>query len=119
MTDEEVAKLCRYIKAACPSQAFDDFTPLVWAEILPAHYTLPECRAAVIAIKQRQAYADVSDVIAEVKRARAGAADRDRLRVLLNPAAYRAEIEARDGLILAKIAARAGITNRAIKGPES
>ena len=61
MTHEEVVKLCRYIQAACPSQAFDDYTPEVWAEMLPARYTLDECRAAVIAIKQRQAYVDVSE----------------------------------------------------------
>jgi len=70
MTCEEVTKLCRYIKAACPSQSMDEFTPVVWTEILPAHYSLDECRAAVIAIKQRQTWVDVSDIIAEVKRAR-------------------------------------------------
>ena len=124
MTPVEITKLCRYIRAACPSQAFDEFTADVWAEILPAHYTLPECRAAVVAIKQRQPYVDVSDIIAEVKRARYAAEDRQSIRKLLDPAAYRAQVEAADARTLALIEAemhRRGVGKpvrvKAIGGP--
>jgi hypothetical protein len=124
VTGEEITKLCRYIKAACPAQAMDEFTADVWAEILPGHYTLPECRAAVIAIKQRQPYVDVSDIIAEVKRTRHAAEDRQSIRKLLDPAAYRAQVEAADARTLALIEAetrRRGVSQpvrlKAIGGP--
>lgn len=108
MTDDEVTKLCKYIAEACPSQRFGEFTSDVWAEILPRDFTLAECRSAVAAVKQRQPFVDVSDVTAQVRRTRAAAADKDRLRTILDPAAYRAEIEAADARVLAAIQRRAG-----------
>lgn len=118
MTPDEIIKLCRYIKAACPAQAMDEFTPDVWADILPVSYTLDECRAAVIAIKQRQPYVDVSDVITEVKRARRADEDRQGIRALLDPAAYRRKIAEADQRTAELISARAGRTLAIAAAPQ-
>lgn len=108
MTQAEVIHLCRYIRAACPAQAFDEFTADVWAEIIPADYTIGECHEAVIAIKQRQAFVDVSDIISQVKRTRRPAAAQAELRQLLDPVAYKAEVAAADDRFLRELAARTG-----------
>lgn len=108
MTRDEVVKLCRYIKAACPAQAFDDYTPDVWAEILPSWLTLDAARSAVIAVKQRQAFVDVSDIIAEAKRARRAIEDQQRLGTYLDSAAYRAQIATADREFLRKLALKTG-----------
>lgn len=72
MTSEEMTVLCRYIKAQCPQQAFDTRTPTAWAETAPGWLTLDAARAAVIAVKQRQPFVDISDIITEVRQARGG-----------------------------------------------
>jgi hypothetical protein len=109
VTREDAVKLCAYVEAACPSQQMTDFTPDVWHDILPADYTLAECRAAVGAVIRRgERWADLGQIIAEVRRARAAEAEREHLRVLLDPYAYRAEIEAADAAFMRKLAARTG-----------
>lgn len=115
MTGEEVVKLIAYIRAACPSQAFEEYTADAWAEILPRHYTLDECRAAVIAVKQRQPYVDVSDVITEARRARRARQDRQEIRTLLDPAAYRELVADADARTLRLIGAHR--KKLAIEGP--
>ena len=109
MTREDVVKLCAYVEAACPSQQMADFTPDVWHEILPASFTLDECRAAVVAVVRRgERWVDLGTILAEVRRVRADAAERERTRVLLDPDAYRADLEAKDTAFLRKLAARTG-----------
>ena len=112
MTAEETAALCAYVEAANPSQRMGEMTPLVWHDILPPDFTLGECRAAAGAIIRRGArYVDLGEIISEVKRARRPAAEAARLAMLLDPAAMRAEIAARDAetpMVLARIADRAG-----------
>ena len=109
MNREDAVKLCAYVEAACPSQQMGEFTPDVWCEILPAGYTLSECRAAVVVIIRRgERWVDAGAIVAEVRRARADAAERDRIRVLLDPAAYRAEVDAADEAFMRKLDARAG-----------
>jgi hypothetical protein len=109
VTREDAVKLCAYVEAACPSQQMADFTPDVWCEILPASYTLDECRAAVAAIIRRgERYADLGTIITEVRRARAPEAQREHLRALLDPAAYRDMIAADDAAFMRKLAQRTG-----------
>jgi hypothetical protein len=110
MTREEAAALCALIQEACPSQQMGEFTPDTWREFIPEGYTLAECRAAAVAIVRRgERYVDVGQVIAEVRRVRADAAERERAAVILDPARYRTEyVEAADRAFLAKLAARTG-----------
>lgn len=46
MIHTEVAKLCRLVKACCPSQAFDEFTVDAWALIL-APWSYDDAKRAV------------------------------------------------------------------------
>lgn len=69
MNREETTKLTRYVKAACPQQAIDDFTPDVWFDFL-RDLDVDDCIRAVRAIIDRQPFVAVSEIIAEVKRIR-------------------------------------------------
>lgn len=120
MTREEAVELCAYVEAACPSQQMTDFTPDVWHEIVPASFTVAECRAAVgVIIRRGERWVDIGAIVAEVRRVRADAAERERIHVLLDPARYRAEVEAADAACVAKIAERTGGARlRAIPPPD-
>ena len=37
MNRTEAARLCRLVKACCPSQAIDEYTPDIWGEILASY----------------------------------------------------------------------------------
>ena len=109
MIREDAVKLCAYVEAACPSQQMAELTPDVWRDILPASFTLDECRAAVgVIIRRGERWVDIGGIIAEVRRIRADEAERDHARIVLDPEAYRADIEAKDAAFLRKLAARAG-----------
>jgi hypothetical protein len=106
---KEATLLAAYVEAACPSQQIGEFTPEAWADILPADYSLGECRDAVRAIVRRGSrFVDLGEIIAEVRRARADAAERERTRILLDPYAYRDMIAADNAAFLRKLAARTG-----------
>jgi hypothetical protein len=109
MTSTEVALLCRFIRAACPSQAWDEHTAEAWELILPPDYSLDECRAAVITVVRRgSAFIDPAAVIAEVKRVHADDAERERTAMLLDPGRYRADVAAADAAFARKLAGRTG-----------
>jgi hypothetical protein len=115
VTAAEVALLCRFVRAACPSQPWDEYTAEAWEIILPPGYTLDECRDAVVTIVRRGArFIDPGAVITEVRRLRDDAAERGKIAILRDPAAYRAAIEAADAqrrsveAVVREIAIRAG-----------
>lgn len=112
MTREDVIKLLAFIEAANPSQKIGDLTPAAWHEIIPGDFAPEECAAAAVSIIRRgRNYVDLGDLIAEVRRARRPAGDAAHLRALLDPAEYRAGIEAADErteTALARIEARLG-----------
>lgn len=72
MTPSETVILTRYIRACCPQQAMDEYTSDAWQDVLAREpwLTLAEARAAVVEIKRRQPFVDVSEVIAQAKAAR-------------------------------------------------
>lgn len=49
MNRTEAARLCRLVKACCPSQAIDEYTPDIWGEILAGY-----------------AYADAAQVVRDI-----------------------------------------------------
>ncbi|MFB7900279.1 hypothetical protein ACFC1B_28615 [Streptomyces xiamenensis] len=69
MTDEEIVILARYVRALCPAQKFDEYTPDAWSDVLRP-YELADARAAAAAIARRQPWVAPAEIIAEVKRAR-------------------------------------------------
>lgn len=64
--------LCRYIRALCPQQKFDEYTPDAWADVLSG-YQLDDARRAAAAVARRQPFVSPSEIIAEIRRTRAAA----------------------------------------------
>lgn len=75
MTPTETVALLRIVKAICPAQKFDEFTPDVWAELL-ADLRLDDCRVAVKALGNRQVFIAPAEIRHEVRRIRADRLDR-------------------------------------------
>jgi len=96
MTPAEAVRLCRYVKAACPNQAFDEYTPEVWAEIIPDWLTLDDARQAVISLKRKQTYVDISEIIKQASVTAYPFQEQERLRMLLDSDAYHAHLEEAD-----------------------
>ncbi len=69
MTPHETLLLTRYVKACCPQQHIDEYTPDAWHDLL-ADLDSADCRDAVAAIVKRQPFIAVADIRAEVKRIR-------------------------------------------------
>lgn len=69
MNSREAVLLVRYVRALCPSQKIDEFTPDAWFDILAA-YDLDACRNACAALAHRQPYIAPSEIITEVRRER-------------------------------------------------
>jgi hypothetical protein len=96
MKRTQVVELTRAVKAVCPGQPIDQYTPDAWHPLLK-DYTLPDCLAAVAVIGQDRTFIAPSDIIAEIRRVRRQriadafipAPPRD---LLADPDAYRASL---------------------------
>ena len=116
MTPHETLLLTRYVKACCPQQAIDKYTPDAWHDLL-GDLPLEDCRSAVATVAKAQPFCAPSEIRAEVKRIR-----RDRIDRAI-PAAPPAEVADAPGRY--KAALEAGIrriadgrsVHRAIGGP--
>jgi hypothetical protein len=70
MTREETVVLTRYVKAACPQQAMDRYTPDAWFDLI-GDLDLADCKQAVIALAgARQVFIAPAEIRAEVQRLR-------------------------------------------------
>lgn len=69
MTPREMVILTRYVKACCPQQQIDEYTPDAWHDII-GDLALADCREAVKAIATRQPFVAPAEIAAEVKRIR-------------------------------------------------
>ena len=70
MTPEESVLLVRYVRALCPQQKFDEFTPDAWLDIL-APYDIDEIRAAVSRhVTAGNAFVAVGEIAAQIRKAR-------------------------------------------------
>ena len=75
MSPEETIALCRLVKAVCPSQALDQYTPDAWALIL-RHIDYNDAKQAVIDIASRplepgkSRYIEPGHIIGGVRRIR-------------------------------------------------
>jgi hypothetical protein len=69
VTEEETLVLTRYVKACCPQQAFDRYTPDAWHGLLD-DLEFADCEAAVKAVAKRQPFVSPAEIRAEVRRIR-------------------------------------------------
>ena len=77
MIQTEVVKLCRLVKALCPSQVFDEWTPEAWGMILNG-YRYEDAQAAVAVIAGtplelgKSRYIEAAHIIGVIHRIRRG-----------------------------------------------
>lgn len=69
MTPTEAVKLTRYVRACCPQQHIDEYTPDAWHDLL-SDLDLNDCHAAVVAITRRQPFVAPAEIRDEVRRVR-------------------------------------------------
>lgn len=69
MTPDETVILARYVRALCPAQRFDEYTPDAWHDVLGG-YQLADARAAAAAVAGRQPFVSPSEIITEIRRRR-------------------------------------------------
>jgi hypothetical protein len=75
VTPDEVVVLARYVRALCPGQKFDEYTPDAWHDVL-ADFALADARAAAAAVARRQPFVSPAEIIDEIRKQRdARAAD--------------------------------------------
>jgi hypothetical protein len=69
MNPNETVILARYVKALCPQQKFDEYTPDAWHDVL-ADYALADARPAAAAVARRQPFVSPSEIIDEIRKQR-------------------------------------------------
>lgn len=67
MTPKETLLLVRYVKACCPQQAMDEYTPDAWHELL-GDLGFEDCKTAATAVARRQPFVAPSEIRAEVRQ---------------------------------------------------
>lgn len=65
MKSTEAAALCRYTKACCPQQKFDEWTPDAWFDLL-GDVPFDAAKAAVIEVAKRQPFVSPAEIRAQV-----------------------------------------------------
>lgn len=73
MNPDETVLLARYVRALCPQQKFDEYTPDAWHDVL-GPYRLAEARVAAAAVARRQPFVSPAEIIAEIRQRRADSA---------------------------------------------
>jgi hypothetical protein len=74
VTPDETLRIVRFVRAACPQQKLDEYTPDAW-HILLADIAYTDALTATQTLAKRQPFVSPAEIIGEVKRIRA-----DRLR---------------------------------------
>jgi hypothetical protein len=74
MTPDETVILARYVRALCPQQKFDEYTPDAWHDVL-ADWPLGAARAAAAAVAKRQPFISPAEIIGEIRKQRDAKAD--------------------------------------------
>lgn len=98
MTPQETVVLCRYVRACCPQQAMDEYTPDAWHDLI-GDLDFADCREAVRQVARRQPFVAPSEIAAEVTRMRRDRLTRDALppppaELTDNQRAYKAWLDA-------------------------
>ncbi|MFF1686053.1 hypothetical protein [Streptomyces sp. NPDC058254] len=66
MNPTEVVTLARYVRALCPQQKFDEYTPNAWGDILGS-FRLDDARAAAARVAARQPFVSPAEIVAEIR----------------------------------------------------
>lgn len=69
MNRQEAVALTRYVKACCPQQAIDEYTPDAWHDLL-GDLDLGACRQAAACVARRQPFVSPAEIRAEVRSER-------------------------------------------------
>lgn len=69
MTPAEALILCRMAKGACPQQAFDEFTPDMWHDLMK-ETRFEDAKEALVTIVKRQPFVAPSEILSEVRKIR-------------------------------------------------
>jgi hypothetical protein len=91
--------LTRYVKACCPQQAIDEYTPDAWHDLL-GDLSFDDCRRAVAAAGKLKPFVAPAEIRAEVRRIRNERLDHQILsappaELADEPGRYKAALEAR------------------------
>ncbi|MFE6482421.1 hypothetical protein ACFVGN_05700 [Streptomyces sp. NPDC057757] len=73
MTPDETVILARYVRALCPQQKFDEYTPDAWHDVI-GEYSLASARAAAATVARRQPFVSPAEIIDEITAQRSDAA---------------------------------------------
>lgn len=71
MNRQETVALTRYVKACCPQQAIDEYTPDAWHDLL-GDLDFDACRQAAARVARRQPFVAPAEIRAEVRAERRG-----------------------------------------------
>lgn len=74
MTPDETVILARYVRALCPQQKFDEYTPDAWHDVL-GDWPLATARTAAAAVAKQQPFVSPAEIIAEIRKQRDAKAD--------------------------------------------
>jgi hypothetical protein len=69
MIHKEAVMLARYVRAICPHQKMDEYTPDAWHDLL-GDYEYAACKEASRVLGQRQPFIAPAEIIAEVRKHR-------------------------------------------------
>lgn len=69
MTPDECVILARYVRALCPQQKFDEYTPDAWHDVL-RDYDLNEATQAAATVARKQAFVAPGEIATEVRKTR-------------------------------------------------
>lgn len=69
MTPDETVVLARYVRALCPGQKFDEYTPDAWHDVL-ADFALADARAAAAVVARKQPFVSPAEIIDEIRKIR-------------------------------------------------
>ena len=70
MKHPEAVALCRFVKAVCPGQGIDQFTPDAWAVVL-AGVDFTDAQTAVGTLAETKPFIGTAEIVTEVRRVRA------------------------------------------------
>lgn len=69
MNPAEAVMLVRYVRALCPQQKFDEYTPDAWYDVLSEH-DFEACKAACLALSRRQPFIAPAEIVEAVRMER-------------------------------------------------
>lgn len=69
MTPDETVILARYVRALCPQQKFDEYTPDAWHDVL-ADFALTDARTAAAAVARKQPFVSPAEIVTEIRKQR-------------------------------------------------